>query len=120
LKFLADENVPLLIVGRLRQAGHDVEAVAETSCGATDSALLGRPDISDFVLITFDSDFGELIFAKGLPCPAAIIYTRLNRAAPRYIADQILALIEEGLSMGHMIVISKDGVRTRQFPIGAN
>jgi predicted nuclease of predicted toxin-antitoxin system len=119
LKFLADENIPPLIVERLRDGNLDVEAIWETSPGASDTDILSRADIGDLILITFDSDFGDLIFHQAFPCPAAIIYTRLNRTAQRHIADRIIAVVEAGIPMGHMTVITKNGERQKPLPSGA-
>ncbi|MFA0735242.1 MAG: hypothetical protein OGMRLDGQ_001742 [Candidatus Fervidibacter sp.] len=40
MKFLADENFPLMSVRLLRGKGHDVLAVAEVCAGADDSEVL--------------------------------------------------------------------------------
>ena len=40
MRFLADENVPLPSIRVLREAGWDVEAVAEFAAGAPDVAVL--------------------------------------------------------------------------------
>ncbi|PTS87604.1 hypothetical protein DBR17_05705 [Sphingomonas sp. HMWF008] len=72
------------------------------------------------ILLTYDRDFGDLIFNRGLPAPLAILYTRLNRAEPEHIAERVLALLEAGVATGHMITITKDGERLKPFPLGAN
>ncbi|MGH9524422.1 MAG: DUF5615 family PIN-like protein [Terriglobales bacterium] len=44
VRFLADESCDFAVVRALRDAGHDVAAVAELSLGATDEAVLqNRP-----------------------------------------------------------------------------
>ena len=116
MRLLADENVHGFVIRRLREAGLHIEAVAETVPGATDRDILQRPDIADLILITYDSDFGELIFKHGLPCPRAVIYSRLGRAEPRYVADAIIELVRRPISPASFNVITNDGVRTR--PIG--
>ena len=118
MRFLADENVHPVVVQRLRAAGLNVEWVNETSKGSLDGAILSRPDISALILITYDRDFGDLIFNRNYPSPRAIIYSRLGRAEPRHLADRILALIERGVADAHMIVITKDEERLKPFPPG--
>jgi predicted nuclease of predicted toxin-antitoxin system len=81
LRFLADENIPPAIIARLRSAGLAVEAVIETSPGVSDIAILQRADIVNLILITFDSDFDDLIFNHSYPNPAAILYIRLSSTA---------------------------------------
>jgi predicted nuclease of predicted toxin-antitoxin system len=118
VELLADENQHPIVVKALRDKGFHVEWVAESTPGAQDEAILARPDISTKMLITYDRDFGDLIFNKGYPTPAAIIYTRLNRARPLEIASQLLALLETGVAAGHMITITEEGLRQKAFPLG--
>ena len=92
----------------------------ETAPGLSDEAILGRSDIGQLVLLTYDRDFGDLIFNRGYSAPLSILYTRLNRVAPAEIAERLLARLEAGLPAGHMITITKDGERSRPFPRGAS
>jgi predicted nuclease of predicted toxin-antitoxin system len=119
LRFLADENLHPVVVGGLRAAGFDVEWVAETAPGATDEAILGRPDIGDLVLLTFDRDFGDLIFNRGYPKPRAILYSRLDRTDPQQIAARFLEVVSKGIPDHHMVTITADAERLKPFPQGA-
>ena len=118
MRVLADENQHSLVVARLRAEGYDVEWIAETTPGAADADILRRPDIGSVVLLTYDRDFGDLIFNRGYPAPHAIYYTRLNRVAPEIIATRLIALLADGVMAGQMIAITKDGFRTKPFPLG--
>lgn len=117
---LADENQHPLVVARLREAEHHVEWIAETMPGAADATILGRTDIGTLTFLTYDRDFGDLIFHRGYPAPRTILYIRLNRARPLEIADRIATMIETGLAAGHIITINERGERTRPFPAGAS
>jgi predicted nuclease of predicted toxin-antitoxin system len=116
LKLLADENVHPLVVRTLRDGGHDVEWVKETSRGASDADILMRPDIGEMALVTLDRDFGDLIFKRGFPAPRAILYSRLSRARPQAIAERIAAILERGPAERHMTTINARGERTKPFP----
>jgi predicted nuclease of predicted toxin-antitoxin system len=118
LRFLADENVHPVVIARLRNAGFTAESITETSKGSTDQAILSRTDISEHVLITFDRDFGDLIFHKNYPRPYSIIFSLLGRAEPRHVSDRIGILVEEGIPAHHMLVITADAVRLKPFPKG--
>jgi hypothetical protein len=48
----------------LREAGHDVVAIAEIEPGATDDQVLERTLKEKRVLNTGDRDFGELVYAR--------------------------------------------------------
>jgi predicted nuclease of predicted toxin-antitoxin system len=120
LRLLADENMHPAVVTRLRHAGYQTEWIAETSYGATDASILQRPDIGSLILITFDRDFGDLIFNQKYPPPLSILYTRLSRAHPDQIAERLLAALDAGVPAGQMITLTKNGERTKPFPAGAH
>ena len=53
------------MIRALREAGHDVIAIAESGTGASDEAVIKRAFQQRRVLITEDRDFGELVYARG-------------------------------------------------------
>ena len=116
MKLLADENLHPLVVRHLRALDLDVEWVKESSRGATDEDILSREDIGDLVLVTFDRDFGDLIFRRGFPAPRAILYSRLSRANPKAIAERIANLLARGLAERHITTITARGERVKAFP----
>jgi predicted nuclease of predicted toxin-antitoxin system len=87
---------------------------------ARDADILTRVDTGELTLLTFDRDFGDLIFHQGLPTPRCILYIRVGRTDPILAADRIRLLIEKGLPDRHMIRITNDGERLKPFPDGAN
>jgi len=67
MMLMADENVHGKVVARLRSDGYDLSWIKELAPGALDPDILVRPDVVASVLITNDSDFGELErFSLGL------------------------------------------------------
>jgi Domain of unknown function (DUF5615) len=116
LRIIADENVHAGVVAGLRERGHIVESLAETAPGTPDDMILARPDIGSWVLLTYDRDFGELIFNRSMPCPAGIVYNRLNRPKPELLLNRLDALIEVGGIQGQFVVIDPDGERLRPMP----
>jgi len=72
LRFLADENIPIASVEALRGAGHDVVAVAEVAQGASDRAVLRIACDESRLLVTFDRDFGALVFGETLQVPMGL------------------------------------------------
>ncbi|PAX08204.1 DUF5615 family PIN-like protein [Sphingomonas lenta] len=120
MKLLADQNVHRRVVLRLRDAGYDVEFILETMPGRLDEQILARPDIGELVFITGDKGFGRWIFDLGLPRPLSILYSRLPQPDWADTADRLLRILEEGVAPGQMITITKDGERTKPFPLGAS
>ena len=120
MRLLLDENAHRIVVERLRDAGFELEWISDTTPGASDPAILARPDIDQAILITNDSDFGDLIVNHGLPAPKTILYTRLPHRAAEQTAARLIALLEAGVPAGQMITLTKNGARTKPFPPGAH
>ena len=62
MNFLADENIDQQIVERLRSDDHMLLYVIEMDPGISDDQVLEMANQNQAVLITADTDFGELIF----------------------------------------------------------
>jgi predicted nuclease of predicted toxin-antitoxin system len=74
MKFVADENVDLPIIARLRNEGHDVYAVIEMLAGISDEEVLKQANRQGVVLLTGDKDFGELVYRdKRYTCGIVLI-----------------------------------------------
>jgi predicted nuclease of predicted toxin-antitoxin system len=78
-RFLLDENVPLASTQHLRGASYDAAQVAPRE---TDLAVLERARGEQRVVVTFDRDFGFLIFRTGVPIPPGVVYFRSPPASP--------------------------------------
>jgi len=115
-KLLANENFPVPAIRKLRSAGIDVVAVAETMPAASDASVLAFARSEGRWIVTFDRDYGELIFKDGLP-PPAIIYLRQEPYPADRAADLVLAMLSEAhLADGFLLVLSERGVRPKRFP----
>lgn len=92
MKFLADENIPLLVVEQLQQEGVDVISQSIVTPGATDEDILIRAVMEQRVLITLDKDFGELIF-KSQKKSSGIILLRIYPQSDKYIYKLLRKLL---------------------------
>lgn len=117
---LADEGLHGGVVRLLRGAGYDVSWIKEMAAGSLDAEILAWSDIGEFVLLTNDSDFSDLIFSKRAPQPVAILYSRLEHRLAQETFDRFVTILERRFVPGHMITITKDGERVKPFPIGAS
>ncbi len=82
MKLLVNENVPLASVGHLREAGHDVLSITELSPGIPDTEVMQIAHNEQRIILTFDRDYGELVFRRRLPLPAGVIYLRFVPQTP--------------------------------------
>lgn len=71
--FLADENIPLYTVKQLRKEGCKIISVTEEFTGLSDEKILELSSRNKWVIITFDKDFGELIYKQKSNKPFGII-----------------------------------------------
>jgi predicted nuclease of predicted toxin-antitoxin system len=113
-KLLADENVPIASVKALRQAGFDVLSASELEPGGADERVLERAVAANAILVTFDADFGGLIYQQGLQRPLGILYLRFSPAHPLEPAELLLGLLKTDLVLiGLMTVLERNGLRQR-------
>lgn len=70
------------------------------------------------VILTFDRDYGELIFRKLLPCPSVVIYFRFIPATPTEPAERLLQMPSiAGLQLeGTFSTVKRQHVRQRPIP----
>ena len=91
MKILADENMLEQAVAYLRAAGHDVRWARETNRSAADPNLLELATQEERTLITFDTDFGELVHRYRMPAPFGILIFRLHNAVPYSVKADFIA-----------------------------
>ncbi|MBI2887703.1 MAG: DUF5615 family PIN-like protein [Chloroflexi bacterium] len=115
MRFLLDESAEFRIAALLREAGHDVTASARDYPQAlADHEVLAIAQREGRILITNDSDFGELIFRQNLP-HAGVILLRLG---PGATAEDKTARLQHLLTthqdhLEQFIVVTQSRVRVR-------
>lgn len=118
MRFLANENFPLPSMKLLRQAGYELASVTEDSPGIEDAQVLSRAADEQRVILTFDRDYGELIYRLRLPSPKGVLYLRFRPHTPEEPAVLLLNLLQtEGLQFeGRFTVVDRDQIRQRLLP----
>ena len=116
--FLANENFPLPSIRLLRQAGYDVAAIMEDSAGASDTVVLARAASEQRIILTFDRDYGELLYRLRLPPPPGLAYFRLDPLSPIEPAEILLRLLAApNVALeGKFTVIERPTIRQRPLP----
>ena len=95
MKYLANENFPVTSAKILKENGLDIEHIGETDMGIRDDEVIGKAISENRIIITFDSDYGELVYKYGYK-PPGVIYLRIKKFTPEYPANLLLELIDEG------------------------
>lgn len=118
MRFLANENFPRKSIHLLRSAGHDIQAIAEKTPGMRDEEVLAYAKSERRIIITFDRDYGELIYRRKLPSPAGVIFLRFAPVTPEEAAEFIFTLLKmDGLTLeDKFTIVSRDKVRQRLLP----
>jgi predicted nuclease of predicted toxin-antitoxin system len=118
MQLLANENFPLVSVQLLRQANYDVASITEDSPGIEDPEVLARAVDEQRIILTFDRDYGELIYRFRLPPPKAVIYLRFRPHTPEEPAAILLNLFqtEELQIEGWFTIVERDRIRQRLLP----
>jgi predicted nuclease of predicted toxin-antitoxin system len=117
---LANENFPGPAVRLLRERGVDVLWASESMSGADDPEVLARARAEGRWLLTYDRDYGELVFSRGLPSPRAVIYLRQEAYPPQRPADLVLELLAQPERVdGLFLVVTERSVRIRHLPTDA-
>ena len=120
MRFLLDECLPGRLAEMLRAAGHDCSHVYDAGLrGQPDEQIMALAERERRILISADTDFGELLANSPVLARSLILIRRSDkRAGP--LATVILANladIGDDLDAGALVVISDTRVRTRRLPV---
>lgn len=115
MRLLADENMNRLIVGHLRNAGHEVISISELHPGIPDEQVLDMANANRAILLTCDKDFGELAFRQNL-IHCGVILVRLAGLPTEEKAEIIENVLETHCDelKNSFTVISPDQLRIRK------
>lgn len=120
MRFLVDESLSAGVAQRLSTAGHDAVHVGDLGLlGALDRAVMGAAREADRVLVSADTDFGELLALGADPGPSVVLLRRSPHAADdqvRLLLDALDAVFED-LDRGAVVVLTPHRVRVRSLPI---
>lgn len=113
--FVADENLHTSIIKDLRNAGIEVFSIRETMAGVSDREVLEKACSMSAILITEDSDFGELVFSHGIPA-VGVVYLRYNWDEVEAISKAMISLASSRILSGSFFTISARKIRERRLP----
>jgi predicted nuclease of predicted toxin-antitoxin system len=115
-RLLLNENMPVPAAKRLRTAGWEVLHIAEQYASVTDEAVMALACTEARWLITFDRDYGDLVFQRHLPPPPLILLLRVASYQPEEPALWVGDLYASGaLLQGHFCVFDGETLRRRPF-----
>ncbi len=93
MRLCADENIPGDSVVALRHHGHDVLWVRESMPGAADEHVIARAMAEERLLLTFDKDFGELVFHRRKSAAAGIVLFRISQPFATVVSEVVVRVL---------------------------
>ena len=115
MKFLIDENLAPRLASELVGAGHDAVHVSNLGLRSSpDQEILKVALNQGRILISCDTDFGQLIERDSTGSPSLVLIRRMSDYRVNAILGRVLALLSvhsEVLTSGGIVVV--DGLRER-------
>jgi predicted nuclease of predicted toxin-antitoxin system len=120
VKFLLDQNLSPGLIEFFDRAGHTITHVRDLGMSeATDHEVLAETKQQGAVLISADTDFGELLAHSNAAGPSVILLRRQQGRRAAEVAALILAnlnAVTDDLQSGAFVVLDQDRIRVRSLP----
>ncbi len=114
MRFLVDESAGWAVAEYLRQAGHDILAVAEITPSADDPDILSWATRENRILVTNDKDFGELVFRSGRTHQGILLFRLQDESATNRVRMLAAVLSQYADQLpGRFVVVTETSVRIR-------
>jgi len=116
MRFLANENFPTTSIQILRKHGHDVISVSEDFPSVEDSEVLLFAQQEVRIVLTFDRDYGELIYHYGF-FAYGVVYFRFDSERPEEPSERLLEILNLGEIelLNRFTVVERDRIRQRKI-----
>ena len=117
MKLLANENFPQESVVYLKAAGYDILSIGSNYPGILDAEVMEIAINQERLILTFDRDYGELIFHHEYKPRQGVIYLRLDEYESEYpgiLIDSMMRTTPLDFSNA-LTVIDKHGIRQRKY-----
>lgn len=117
MSFLANENFPRPSTIILRNNGYSVKSIQEDFPGISDGEVISIALELNLVILTFDRDYGELIFRYSKDNPPAVVFFREKGSVPEFAALSLINLLANPdiTLSGAFTVIEDKNIRQRFY-----
>jgi predicted nuclease of predicted toxin-antitoxin system len=109
MRFLVDECTGPSVAQWLRELHHDVFSVYDEARGLNDESIIEKAYHGNYILITNDKDFGELVF-RMMKQHKGVILLRLKDERPKNkiaVLKKVLELYSDELLNNFTVVTEK-------------
>lgn len=116
MKLLANENFPYPSIFYLRDKGFDIVSIGMENPSIKDSEIMSIAINESRTILTFDRDYGELIFRYNYKPEMGVIYLRLDNYTPIDPGVIIESILNSDLDLRRALtVIDQHGIRQRKY-----
>ena len=117
MTFLANENFPRPSTIILRENGYTVKSIQEDFPGISDEEVIKIALKSNLIILTFDSDYGEIIFKYSKEIPPSVVFFREKGIKPEFAALSVVNLLvnTDIIITGAFTVIEEKNIRQRFY-----
>ena len=114
MKWLADENFPEPSYRFLVANNFDIIHASKLFPSAIDELVVDAARNEGRVLLTFDRDFGKLLFLRKLAPPIGVVYFRLLDYLPECPGQLLVEMLRDGFDpIGYFTTVRDIGLRQR-------
>ncbi len=115
--FLANENFPRPSTLLLRKHGIHVKSIQEDTPGISDEEVIEIALKLNLIILTFDSDYGAIIFKYSTDNPPSVVYFREKGITPEFAGLSLLSLLgnSEISLLDTFTVIEVNNIRQRFY-----
>lgn len=113
MKFLVDSCIAPDVTDALRADGHDVDSVAEWPADPGDDEILATAERERRIVITFDRDYGTLIFRDERAHAGLVRLAAMDPDAQVSVCRHVIADAGDDLEKGAVVVANRTSLRIR-------
>jgi predicted nuclease of predicted toxin-antitoxin system len=121
VRLLLDQNLSPLLAEELVTRGHDAVHVRSLGMStASDLMIMDLASTEARVVVSADTDFGELLARTNAASASALLLRRQDHRRAAQVAGVLvlnLPMIAEDLEAGAIVVLDDDRIRVRRLPL---
>lgn len=107
MKFLLDENISPKIGYWLKEQKYEIKLAAEDLHQFSDTKILETAAVGDFILITTDKDFADLVYAQSLKHKGIVLF-RLRINTSEFMMKRLQALLKKHKNLSNKFIVVGD------------
>lgn len=121
MRLLLDQNLSPLLADDLVAGGHDVVHVRALGMSrASDVAIMDAASSDGRVVVSADTDFGELLARTNAGSPSVLLLRRQDHRRAAQVAELLLLnlpMVAADLEAGAVVVLDDERIRVRRLPL---